>query len=113
MEIIHLQAQATVNCIYDPGITVPVFRCSAASGYKTSTLSLSNSSGGQYTSLLNTIDGEFSVHEDGQEGDTYNYEQFTDTSFFVNVSDGSTITWRYKASNTVRLDRFGKSARYC
>ena len=77
--------------------------CSAASGYQTSTLSLSNSSGSTaYVTVEYSTDGgsSWTVHDDAEEADNLTITSgSSNTSLTVNVPHGSTITWRYKSSN--------------
>ena len=95
----------TVDCVTAVSLTVSqsLGDCSAASGYQTSTLSIQNSSGSTaYVTVEYSIDGgSYVVHNDGQEVDNLTItDGSTNTSLTVNVSHGSTITWRYKSSDT-------------
>ena len=78
--------------------------CSTGGGTKTSTLSLANSSGSTaYVTAEYKIDsGSYSVHGSAQasaSGDLSISNGSTET-LTATVPHGSTITWRYKSSNT-------------
>ena len=81
----------TVSCITDVTLTASqsLGGCSAASGYQTSTLSLSNSSGSTaYVTVEYSTDGgsSWTVHDDAEEADNLSITSgSSNTSLTVNV----------------------------
>ena len=101
-----LTASSTVDC--DPNLTVSqsLGDCSASGGTRTSTLSIQNNeSYDVYVVVEYKIDsGSWQTHGSAEDADDFKVDAGqTDTSLTVTVSEGSTITWRYKDSPTTSI----------
>ena len=78
-------------------------RCSAVGGTRTSTLSIQNNSGSTaYVTVQYKIDsGSYQDHSSAEEADNLSISSgSTNTDLTVALSEGQTITWRYKSSDT-------------